>query len=351
MKNTYVDNTNGMEFAVLTLGDYLPDHNGQYPYSPNQRIKHMLDLAVKSEELNYDVIGVGESHQLEFQSSSPAVMLAYMAAQTKRIKLSSATTVLSLHDPARVFEDFSTLDQISDGRAEILLGRGSRHGAYELFGYDIRDYDELFAEKLDLLQSLNENEVVNWQGQYRSPLQNATFYPRPYDGKLPIWRVVGQHTNSAKQAGSNGLPANFSYLWSGSNLFNKRVDLYRQSLTNSGYNPADFPIGISGSMYIADDVNTAMKKSYAAMQHTFKLVHGIDINKQDFINAKSYKHPMLIGDTQLLRDKLMYQFEKFNFQRFTLEIDNGTLPPEQTYSQLEKFGDEVMSYVKTHTKD
>lgn len=350
MKNQYVDTSNGMEFAVITLGDYIPNEDGVRLYSQHDRLKHMIDLGIASEKMGYDVIGIGESHQAEFISSSPAVMLAAIAAQTERIKLTSATTVLSLNDPVKVYEDFATLDQISGGRAEILLGRGSRHGAYKLFGYDIRDYDELFAEKLDLLQQINSNKPVTWSGKYRSGLENASFYPKPYQEALPLWRVVGQHTSSAKQAGENGLPANFSYLWTGSNLFNKRVEIYRNALQQNGHDPLTMPIGISGSVYIADDINTAMRESYKSMQHTFKYVHGIDMNKQDFVNARSYKHPMLIGDKQLLIDKLMYQYETFNFQRLTLEIDNGN-EPEKVNQQLEKFADEVLPYVKTHTKN
>lgn len=349
MKNQYVDTSNGMEFAVITLGDHIPDENNQLKYSQTARLNQMIQLGIDAEAMGYDVFGVGESHQAEFISSSPAVMLAAVGGQTKNIKLTSATTVLSLNDPVKVYEDFASLDQITGGRAEILLGRGSRHGAYQLFGYDIRDYDELFAEKLDLLQQLNTGKPVTWSGKYRSPLENADFYPKPFDDSLPLWRVVGQHTSSAKQAGEHGLPANFSYLWTGSNLFNKRVEIYRNALRQHQYDPNQMPIGISGSIYIADDINTAMRESYKAMQHTFKYVHGIDMNKQDFINARSYKHPMLIGDKQLLIDKIMYQYETFNFQRLTLEIDNGN-HPEKVQQQLQKIADEVIPYVKTHTK-
>lgn len=350
MKNQYVDTSHGMEFAVITLGDHIPNEDNKKLFNQTDRLKHMIDLGIHSENMGYDVIGVGESHQEEFISSSPAVMLAAIGAQTSKIKLTSATTVLSLNDPVKVFEDFATLDQISQGRAEILLGRGSRHGAYKLFGYDIRDYDDLFAEKLDLLQALNTGKPVTWSGNYRPALEAADIFPKPYDQSLPLWRVVGQHTSSAKQAGENGLPANFSYLWTGSNLFEKRVEIYRNALQQNGYDQSQMPIGISGTMYIADDINTAMRESYKSMQHTFKYVHGIDMNKQDFVNARSYKHPMLIGDKQLLRDKILYQYETFNFQRLTLEIDNGN-EPERVHTQLEKFADEVMPYVKTHTKD
>lgn len=350
MKNQYVDTSTGMEFAAITLGDYIPNEDNKRLFSQHDRIKNMVKLGVAVEQMGYDVLGVGESHQEDFIASAPAVILAAIASQTEKIKLTSATTVLSLNDPARVYEDFTTLDQISDGRAEILLGRGSRHAAYQLFGYDIRDYDELFAEKLDLLQKINSNKPVTWSGKYRPALENAQFYPKPYDDSLPLWRVVGQHTASAKQSGENGLPANFSYLWTGSNLFNKRVDIYRNALRQNGYDPATMPIGISGSVYIADDINTAMRESYKSMQHTFKYVHGIDMNKQDFINARSYKHPMLIGDKQLLIDKIMYQYETFNFQRLTLEIDNGN-EPDKVNQQLAKFADEVIPYIKTHTKN
>ena len=307
MKNQFVDTTNGMEFSVITLGDFLPLSNGKMPFTQHDRLKNMIELGVKAEEMGYDVFGVGESHQEEFIASAPDIMLSNVAARTERIKLTSATTVLSLHDPVRVYENFSTLDQISDGRAEILLGRGSRHRAYELFGYDMNDYDEIFEEKLDLLLKLNQDQPVTWDGQYRPALKDAEFYPKPFDETLPVWRVVAQSTTSARQAALHGLPANFSYLWTGSNLFDKRVDMYRRQLDQAGHNSSDFPIGISGTMYVAADVDTAIRESYARMQHTFKRVHGIDMDKRNFIDAKSYKHPMLIGDAQLVRDKILYQ--------------------------------------------
>lgn len=351
MKNQFVDTTNGMEFSVITLGDHLPLPDGTMAYTQNQRIRHMVDLGVEAERLGYDVIGVGESHQKEFISSSPAVILASIAAKTEKIKLTSATTILSLNDPVRVYEDFATLDQLSDGRAEMLLGRGSRHAAYELFGYDLKDYDELFEEKLELFQQLNHQQPVTWEGKYRSALNNAQIYPEPFEETLPVWRVVAQSTTSARQAALHGLPANFSYLWTGSNLFDKRVDLYRRALEQAGHNPKDFPIGISGTMYIADTVDEAIRKSYERMQYTFKLVHGIDMDKRNFIDAKSYKHPMLIGDAQLVRDKILYQYERFNFQRLTLEIDQGNRPPQETYDLMQRFAEEVMPEVKAQTKE
>ena len=351
MKNQFVDTTNGMEFSVITLGDFLPTSDGKMPFSQNERLKNMVELGVKAEEMGYDVIGVGESHQKEFIASAPDIILSNIAARTKKIKLTSATTVLSLHDPVRVYENFSTLDQISDGRAEILLGRGSRHRAYELFGYDINDYDELFEEKLDLLLKLNNEQPVTWDGEYRPALKDAEFYPKPFNETLPIWRVVAQSTTSARQAALHGLPANFSYLWTGSNLFDKRVDMYRRQLENAGYKSTDFPIGISGTMYIADDVDTAIRESYERMQHTFMRVHGITMDKRNFIDAKSFKHPMLIGDAQLVRDKILYQYEQFNFQRLTLEIDQGSLPPQTTYDLMQRFAEDVMPQVKAQTKE
>lgn len=351
MKNQFVDTTNGMEFAVITLGDYLPSSDGTMLYNQHQSLNHMVDLGVEAERLGYDVIGVGESHQKEFISSSPAVILSNIAAKTSKIKLTSATTVLSLNDPVKVYEDFATLDQLSGGRAEILLGRGSRHGAYKLFGYELKDYAEIFEDKLDLLQQLNHHQPVTWEGDYRPPLENVQLYPEPFEKTLPVWRVVAQSTSSARQAAIHKLPANFSYLWTGSNLFDRRVALYKSELENAGHNPADFPIGISGSMYIADDVDTAIHESYERMQYTFKLVHGIEMNKRNFLDAKSYKHPMLVGDAQLVRDKILYQYEKFNFQRLTLEIDQGNRPPQETYDLMRRFSEHVIPEVKAQTKE
>lgn len=157
MKNKWIDTSQGVEFGIISLGDYFPDLDQQIHVSQEERLLNMVKLGQAAEEMGYDLFGVGESHQAEYISSAPELILSHIAALTHRIKLSSATTVLSLHDPVRVYENFATLDLLSGGRAEIMLGRGSRHQAYQLFGYDLRDYDELFADKLDLLLALNHN--------------------------------------------------------------------------------------------------------------------------------------------------------------------------------------------------
>lgn len=230
----------GMELGIYTLGDLLPPLYDGGQTSEQERISQIVEMAKLAEEAGLDVFGVGESHQKHFVASSTPTILATIAGVTKHIKLTSSVTVLSTADPVRVYEDFATLDLLSGGRAEIVAGRGSRYGAYELFGYDLKDYDALFDEKLELLQQLNQQQPVTWEGKFRPALQAAALYPRPLDGSLPVWHAVGQHHTSALKAGRLGIPIQLAGLYGASSVFEKRVQAYRRSAREAGHDPENF---------------------------------------------------------------------------------------------------------------
>src|SRR5687768_9983778 len=195
-----------MEIGISTFVELTPDPVSGKTISQHQRMRDLIEEVELMDQVGLDVFAVGEHHRPDFIASAPAVILAAAAARTKNIKLSSAVTVLSSDDPVRVFQDFATLDLLSDGRAEIMAGRGSFIESFLLFGYDLNDYDALFAEKLDLLIQINKNEKVNWKGKFRSPIQDQGVYPRPYHPELPIWVAVGGTPQSVIRAASYGLP-------------------------------------------------------------------------------------------------------------------------------------------------
>lgn len=200
MNQYRIDPSKGLEFGIYTLGDHVPDPKTGKSTSPQERIQQIIEYAKLAEQAGLDFFSVGESHQNYFATQAHTVVLAAIAQATSKIKIGSTATIISTSDPVRVYEDFSTIDLISNGRAEIVAGRASRVGLFDLLGYNVHDYEELFEEKFDLLRLINEQEVVNWSGEFRAPLRNAKVIPRPLNGSLPIWRAVGGSPASAVQA-------------------------------------------------------------------------------------------------------------------------------------------------------
>src|SRR5690625_4711927 len=219
------------------LGDHISDPNTGKRISAQQRIKEIIELAKLAEQAGLDFFSVGESHQEYFTTQAHAIVLAAIAQTTEKIKIASSSTIISTSDPVRVFEDFSTIDLISDGRTELIAGRASRVGLFDLLGYDIRNYEELYEEKFDLLLQINEQEVVNWEGEFRAPLRDAEVIPRPKEGKLPIWRAVGGPPASAIKAGYRGVPMFLATLGGPAASFKYSIDVYREAAAGSGFDP------------------------------------------------------------------------------------------------------------------
>ena len=239
------------ELGLYSFAELTPDPLTGQKISPAQRLSDLIESIELADQVGLDVFGLGEHHRPDFVSSAPAVVLAAIAARTKRIRLSTAVTVLSSDDPVRVFQDFATLDLLSQGRAEIMAGRGSFIESYPLFGYDLHDYDELFAEKLDLLLKIRASERVTWSGVHRPALDNLGVYPRPYQDKLPIWIAVGGTPQSVVRAGTLGLPLAIAIIGGLPEQFGPFVHLYRESASQAGHDPALLPVGINSHGFIA----------------------------------------------------------------------------------------------------
>src|SRR5689334_9876519 len=236
-----------MELGVATFADVGPG------VSPELRMRRLLEEADLADQLGLDVFAVGEHHRPDYAVSAPAVVLGAVAARTERVRLSSAVTVLSSDDPVRVFQDFATLDLLSGGRAEIMAGRGSFIESFPLFGYDLDDYDDLFAEKLDLLLKIRDEVHVTWSGRHRAPLANAGVYPRPAQDPLPVWVAVGGSPQSVIRAGRLGLPLTIAIIGGQPERFAPLVELYREAAREAGHDPAELPIAINTHAFVGDD--------------------------------------------------------------------------------------------------
>src|SRR5688572_688866 len=251
-----------MELGIYTFAELTPDPATGKMISAHQRVMDLMEEIELAEQVGLDVFAVGEHHRPDYVVSSPAVILGAAAARTKKIKLSSAVTVLSSDDPVRVFQDFATVDLLSGGRAEIMAGRGSFIESFPLFGYDLKDYDELFSEKLELLLRLNEKEKITWKGKFRPPLHNLGVYPRPYQKQLPVWVAIGGTPQSVVRAATLGLPLALAIIGGLPHRFAPLIDLYRDTAKQKGHDLSKMKVGINSHVYIADDSQQAADEFY-----------------------------------------------------------------------------------------
>src|SRR5207249_4654845 len=256
-----------IELGLYSFGEATPDPRTGEVITAGERLRRLVEEIELADRLGLDVFGVGEHHRSEFVVSTPAVVLAAAATRTKRIRLTSAVTVLSSDDPVRVFQDFATLDLISGGRAEIMAGRGSFTESFPLFGYDLADYDELFEEKLDLLLKIRAGERVTWRGTHRPPIEDLPVFPRPVQDPLPVWIAVGGHPESVVRAGRLGLPLALAIIGGEPRRFVPLVDLYRQAGRRAGHDPAKLRVSINSHGLIEDNSAQAADDAYAAYSY------------------------------------------------------------------------------------
>jgi len=338
-----------MEIGIYTFAERTPDASGHL-VSAEQRLADLLEEIELADQLGLDVFGVGEHHRPDYVVSSPAVVLAAAAARTKRIRLTSAVTVLSSDDPVRVFQDFATLDLVSNGRAEIMAGRGSFIESFPLFGYDLDDYDELFSEKLELLMLLRESEKVEWSGAHRAPIHGLSVFPRPVQDPLPIWVAVGGTPQSVVRAATLGLPMALAIIGGEPARFKPMVDLYREAAKRAGRDPATLPISINSHGFIAD---TSRQASDEAFPPYFDVMGRIGRERgwspptrAKFEAERSRHGALLVGDPQEVIDKVLWEHELFAHQRFLMQMSVGTMPHDRIMHSIELLGDVVAPAVR-----
>lgn len=338
-----------MELGLYTFVEHTPDRHGQL-LPREQRIANLLEEAALADEVGLDNFGVGEHHRADYLASTPAVLLAAIAARTKRIKLSSAVTVLSSDDPVRVFQEFAMLDLISNGRAEIIAGRGSFIESFPLFGYDLNDYDALFTEKLDLLLKLTREERVTWQGRFRAALRDQAVYPRPLQWPLPVWIAVGGTPQSVVRAATLGIPMALAIIGGSPERFVGYTDLYRETWQKAGHDMAKLQLSINSHGFIADTTAQAAEIAF----HPYMLQMGKigrergwpPPTKHQFDAERSPKGAVLIGDPQAVIDKILWEHELFGMTRFTLQMSVGSMPHREMLRAIELYGTVVAPAVR-----
>ncbi|GCE14766.1 LLM class flavin-dependent oxidoreductase [Tengunoibacter tsumagoiensis] len=343
-----------MEIGLYTFAELTPDLQTGETISPAQRLRDLLEEIELADQVGLDVFGIGEHHRPEFVVSSPAVVLAAAAARTKNIRLTSAVTVLSSDDPVRVFQNFATLDLLSQGRAEIMAGRGSFIESFPLFGYDLHDYDELFTEKLDLLLTLRENERVTWSGKHRPPLNNLGIYPRPVQNPLPVWIAVGGTPASVVRAGALGLPLALAIIGGEPARFAGLVRLYRDAARRAGHDPDTLPVSINSHGYVADTPQEASDDifpAFATMMNKIGKERGWPpMTRRDFDASRSLKGALVSGNPDEVIEKLLYQYNIFHHQRFLLQMTVGSIPHHKIMHAIELLGTKVAPVVRRETQ-
>jgi len=340
-----------MQIGVYTFAEATPDPRTGHVISPAQRLRDLMEEVELADQVGLDVFGVGEHHRPDFVVSAPAVVLAAAAERTKRIRLTSAVTVLSSDDPVRVFQDFATLDLLSGGRAEIMAGRGSFIESFPLFGYELDDYDDLFAEKLDLLLNIREHERVTWSGRHRPPLRELGVYPRPIQNPLPVWVAVGGTPASVVRAAQLGLPMALAIIGGSPEHFVSMTQLYRDAGQRAGHDASRLRVSINSHAFLADDSHQAAEiffPSYAeAMTRIGRERGWPPTTRRQFDAARSHRGALLVGNPQEVVDKILYEHELFAHDRFLAQFTVGSVAHGAVMRSIELLGTKVAPAVRS----
>jgi probable LLM family oxidoreductase len=343
-----------MELGIGMFGDLAVDAKTGKPADARIKLQEILEEIKLADEVGLDVFGLGEHHRPDYAVSSPEIVLAAAAAITKNIKLTSTVTVLSSAEPVKVYQDFSTIDLISNGRAEIGVGRGSFIESFPLFGYDLKDYNQLFEEKLDLLLKINNNEVVNWKGKLRAPVINQTVYPRATNnGKLPVWIAVGGTPESVIRAGKSGLPLIIAIIGGMPAQFQPLVQLYKEEYVAAGHDLTRMQLGIHSHAFVSDDVKVVdgYFNNYAAQMNRIGRDRGWPpYSKAQYEGGRSKEGALFIGDANEVADKILYMHELFGITRFVAHMDVGAPDHKLMMKSIELFGSKVAPVVRNALK-
>ncbi|RSK55146.1 LLM class flavin-dependent oxidoreductase [Bacillus canaveralius] len=339
-----------MEIGLSTFVETTPDVETGEVVSHAQRIREVVEGIVLADQVGLDIFGVGEHHREDYAASAPAVILAAAASQTKRIRLTSAVTVLSSADPVRVFQDFATLDAISNGRAEIMAGRGSFIESFPLFGYDLKDYNELFEEKLELLLKIRESEKVTWKGGHRPAIQNLGVYPRPVQNPLPVWIGSGGNSESVARAGLLGLPLVLAIIGGSPLHFEPLVRLYKKAAAHAGHDVSKLTVASHSHGFIAEDTETAADKFFPSTQQAMNKL-GRERGwgpyyRSSFDAARSFEGALYVGDPKTVAEKIIHLRKNVGITRFMLHVPVGTMPHDDVMKAIELLGKEVAPMVR-----
>ena len=336
-----------MEIGLYTFGELAPDP-ATGNMSPGERLRDLVEEIVLADQVGLDVFGVGEHHRPDFAVSAPAVVLAAGAERTSSIRLTSAVSVISSDDPVRVFQEFATLDLLSGGRAEIMAGRGSFIESFPLFGYELRDYDALFEEKLELLLRLRASERVRWPGGHRAAIDDRGVYPRPLQDPLPVWIAVGGTPESAVRAATLGLPMALAIIGGLPERFASFAALFRRSAEAAGH--PGLPLAIASHGYVADTSQRAADEAYpplAVLMNRIARERGFaPLDRAAFEASRSIRGANFVGSPAEVAEKILFQHEIFGHERFLLQMIGGGMPHAQVLRSIELFGTDVAPVVR-----
>ena len=339
-----------MEFGLISFADMSPETLPGKGYNGRKRMEDLLEEIKLADQLGIDMYGVGEHHRNDYAVSSPTVVLGAAAAVTKNIKLSSAVTVLSSEDPVRVYQQFAEVDLLSGGRAEIMAGRGSFIESFPLFGQDLRDYNELFEEKLDLLLKVNKTEKISWQGKHRSSIDELGVYPRAYNEEIPIWLAAGGTPESAIRAATLNLPLMLAIIGGYPRQFAPFIQLYKDTAKKVHGDKAILQFGVNNHFYVGADSQKAADEFYPHYKKMMDRV-GRDrgwspVTREQYEGMRSPQAALMVGSVQQVVDKILYEYELFGFTRFIAQASIGTVPHNMVMQSIELFGDKVVPEVR-----
>ena len=345
-----------LELGISSFGETTPLEGSKKVISYDERIRNMIEEIELADKLGLDIYAIGEHHRPDFAVSAPEIVLAAGAVNTKHIKLSTATTNISSNDPIRVFQNFSTIDAISNGRAEIMLGRGSFTESFPLFGYNLEDYEELFEEKKEMLLEINENEILNWKGEkFTHNIDNTGVYPRPVNGKLPIWIATGGSIDSTLKIAERGLPIVYAIIGGNPLAFKKLIELYRTFGKEIGHSSEKLKVAAHSWGFVWDTTEEAIEKYFwptktLVDQISKERPHWTPLSKERYLNSVGPDGAMFVGSPEDVANKMIKVIEELGLNRFMLHLPIGSMPHEEVMKSLRLYGEKVVPIVREYFK-
>ncbi|BBM43347.1 oxidoreductase [Leptotrichia wadei] len=343
-----------LELGISSFGETTPLEGSKKVISHDERIRNMIEEIELADKLGLDIYAIGEHHRPDFAVSAPEIVLAAGAVNTKHIKLSSATTNISSNDPIRVFQNFATIDAISNGRAEIMLGRGSFTESFPLFGYNLEDYEELFEEKKEMLLEINENEILNWKGEkFTHDVDNKGVYPRPVNEKLPIWIATGGSIDSTLKIAERGLPIVYAIIGGNPLAFKKLIELYRAFGKEIGHSSEKLKVAAHSWGFVWDTTEEAIEKYFwptktLVDQISKERPHWIPLSKERYLNSVGPDGAMFVGSPEDVANKMIKVIEELGLNRFMLHLPVGSMPHEEVLKSIKLYGEKVVPIVRKY---
>lgn len=342
-----------VELGISTFGETTPlEHTGQV-YSHDERIRQLVKEIELAEAVGLDVYGIGEHHREDFAVSAPEIVLAAGAVNTQHIKLTSAVSILSSMDPVRLYQQYATIDALSNGRAEIMAGRGSFTESFPLFGYDLANYEELFDEKLDMLLKIKDNTNLTWQGKHAQTVANKPVYPRAVQEDFPIWVATGGHVESTVKIAQLGLPIVYAVIGTAPKNFKPLADAYRKIATNEDHPQSRIKVAAHSWGWIADDQDKAVEEYFYPNKQTVDNIandrpHWREMTKADYLHSLSDQGATIVGNPEHVAKRIIHIIETLDLDRFFLHLPVGSLPHEDVLRAIELYGKEVAPRVRAY---